>query len=93
MAESVATKADRYLTEGRVRVLFLDNNKAEFEVAGSDKYSVKAMPWTCNCPARVLECAHIVACQKITSFDDVRKIMFTGDDEESKFITEILGTL
>lgn len=91
MAESITSKADRYLTEGRVRVLSVSNDKGSFEVAGSDKYIVNAAPWTCNCPARVLECAHIVACQKITSFDSIRKVMFTGQDEASMFMAKLLG--
>ena len=91
MSESVTTKADRYLTEGRVRVLYLDNKRGEFEVAGSEKYFVKAMPWLCNCPARVLECAHILACQKISTFDDIRKTMFVDDDANSKFLADLLG--
>lgn len=92
MNETITTKADRYLTEGRVRVLLVNDSGGEFEVAGSDKYSVKAMPWTCNCPARVLECAHIVACQKITSFDDIRKTMFVDDDANSRFLADLLGS-
>jgi predicted nucleic acid-binding Zn finger protein len=80
VAESVATKADRYLTEGRVIVLSLSQNKGEFEVQGSETYSLTAVPWTCTCPARVEECAHILACKKITSFAEAHKVNLMEDN-------------
>lgn len=91
MTETTTQKADRYLTEGRVRVVLVDGNKGEFEVAGNETYYVRAMPWTCTCPARVLDCAHVLACQKITTFDDIRKAMFVGEDENSKFLADLLS--
>lgn len=85
MAESVDQKAGRYLAEGRVAVLQVSPMNGRFKVKGSDDepYDVGfGGEWTCNCQARVLECAHILACKKITAFKSVRaKIFNPGDDD------------
>jgi hypothetical protein len=46
--------------------------------------------WRCNCQARVLECTHIVACQKISVFEPVEFKIFSPDEDE---ITRMLASL
>ena len=93
MAESTDQKAGRYLAEGRVAVLRKDFFKGSFSVSGSDDEPYSVLfdgNWTCICQARVLECAHIIACQKIASFEHIQpKPLSSGDDE----ITRLLASL
>jgi len=63
--ENVETKARRYLTEGRIRILLCNEESgvANAEVRGNGAvYSVDhdARGWSCDCAART-ECAHIAA--------------------------------
>jgi hypothetical protein len=96
MAESVDQKAGRYLAEGRVAVLHVDRaqGRGVFRVKGSDDdpYEVgySMGDWSCNCQARVLECAHILSCKKISAFQSVRKKIFnSGDDEITRRLAEL----
>lgn len=92
MTESVDQKAGRYLAEGRVAVLHVSPMKGRFEVLGSDDepYHVGyGGDWTCNCQARVLECAHIVACQKITNFRRVQTSKLSSGDEITRLLAEL----
>lgn len=80
---AVLSKADRYLTEGRVAVSRLTTEEGHFRVAGSGPEPYKVAfrgDWICNCPAQVMPCAHIVACQKISTFEAVRGLMFNDID-------------
>ena len=88
MAESTDQKAGRYLAEGRVAALHVDreDGRGAYRVKGSDDdpYAVHYSQgdWTCNCQARVLECAHILACKKISAFKSVRARIFKSDEDE-----------
>ena len=69
MKENAQIKARRYLTEGRLRVLDVDEyaGTALAECRGNGAlYTVSRDEhgWTCDCPARST-CAHIVALQLV----------------------------
>lgn len=88
-------KAAEYLAQGRVKVKAVVTSghpTGLFSVAGSleEPYEVRYLSnWTCDCPARVPVCAHILACQKITNFEPEQQL-FTGDDDASKWMQELL---
>jgi hypothetical protein len=94
LAESVDQKAGRYLAEGRVAVLHVDpRGLGAFRVKGSDDDPYDVIyndGWSCNCQARVLECAHILACKKISAFKSVRaRIFSSGDDDITRQLAEL----
>jgi uncharacterized Zn finger protein len=68
--ENVESKGRRYLTEGRVRVIYVDGDVVRAVVRGGGAlYEVTYEPgfgWSCDCPARS-RCAHRVALELITS--------------------------
>lgn len=70
---STDEKAARYLTEGRVKVQHLAEGSALLHVMGSEPgepYFVKfsnLTGWSCDCPARVPECAHVKAGMLVTT--------------------------
>jgi SWIM zinc finger len=69
--EDVQTKARRYLAEGRVRIRILNEQSgvADAEVRGSGAvYSVEHddKGWSCNCPAKSKNCAHVLALKLVT---------------------------
>ena len=73
MREAVQVKARRYLGEGRLRVLEVDEHAgtALAECRGNGAlYTVRRdeRGWTCDCPARVT-CAHLVALQLVTALE------------------------
>lgn len=103
MPESVESKASKYLAEGRVVLndLYYQSNaghvRLTFYVQGSDTepYYVKARresgdqpwDWTCDCPARVPLCAHVVACKTILRDKmPVTKAVPTEDPDISKIL-------
>lgn len=70
MPTSRAHKAEQYLTEGRIRVIEHSQQHTLIYATGSDTepYYVKrnsAGAWTCDCPARVTDCAHVLAARMI----------------------------
>jgi hypothetical protein len=70
MRENVDTKARRYLTEGRVRILLCNEESGvvDAEVRGNGAvYAVNhdKAGWSCDCAART-ECAHIAALKCVT---------------------------
>ena len=70
MRENAQVKARRYLTEGRLRVLEVDEfaGTALAECRGSGALYVVSRGedgWRCNCPAR-RDCAHIHALRLVT---------------------------
>lgn len=77
-SEAQQAKAAEYLLSGRVKVQYLaDEERVDFLAhvtpkQGGDPYFVKFNPlgWHCDCPARVQVCAHILACQTITDFQN-----------------------
>lgn len=66
MRETVEQKADRYLAEGRVRVVSLDPVVVRVRGSVDEPYEVRFVGdvGTCSCPAQV-RCAHLVAASKI----------------------------
>ena len=66
------TKALRYLA-GRIRALHVDAaaRTATFRVLGSSEtpYTVvyDGGIWSCTCPARVADCAHVKACALVSA--------------------------
>lgn len=93
MSETLDQKASRYLAEGRVAVLRKDYFKGSFSVSGSDDEPYSVIfdgDWRCACQARVLECAHIKACQKIASFEHIQpKALSSEDDDITRQIAAI----
>jgi uncharacterized Zn finger protein len=61
--ESARTKAARYLLEGRVVLVRVDEKTVLGRVRGRELYTVEHAPgrgWSCTCPARG-RCAHRLA--------------------------------
>src|SRR4051794_39033014 len=77
-------KADTYLTEGKMNVTVASSSLTLVEAHGSSVYSVKHQNgvWTCDCPARVSLCAHVVAAQKIVHRKDAPPELPHAADEE-----------
>jgi hypothetical protein len=74
VTENPQAKAQRYLCEGRVRVLFCDEDGGVVtaDVRGSGASYTTGRDdergWYCDCKARG-ECAHIVALKYVTVFE------------------------
>jgi hypothetical protein len=69
--ENAESKARRYLTEGRVRIVACDEAAGTIvaEVRGSGTvYAAGHGPkgWSCDCPAKSKNCAHVLALRLIT---------------------------
>ena len=70
--ETQQSKATRYLTEGRVTVRAVGHTGVVAFIEGDSglRYRVEYSPdqqcWSCNCPHRPLNCAHVIAVQLIT---------------------------
>jgi uncharacterized Zn finger protein len=69
--ENAESKARRYLTEGRVRIIACDEAAGTImgEVRGTGAvyaagHGLKG--WACNCPAKSTNCAHILALKLLT---------------------------
>jgi hypothetical protein len=76
MRENVHAKARRYLGEGRLRVLDVDEEAgtALAECRGNGAIYVVARDengWTCECPAR-RTCAHVAAFKLVTALEPRR---------------------
>lgn len=72
--ENVHQKAVRYLAEGRVRVRECreDDAHIEADVRGLGAvYSTgrDSGGWFCNCDAKTIDCAHVIALKIITAFE------------------------
>lgn len=77
MRESAATKARRYLGEGRLVVRYLDEEVGVVQadcrgdgsvwVCGRDVHG-----WFCNCPARGRGCAHLLALRLVVALEPRR---------------------
>lgn len=70
MKETKAEKSRRYLTEGRLRVFYVNATEIQAEVKG-DSGGLYALGWqdgrwSCSCPARV-DCSHLGALQLVTA--------------------------
>ncbi len=72
--ENVHEKAIRYLAEGRIRIRLCNEHDAEIDadVRGLGAvYSTgrNADGWHCDCPARTIDCAHVIALRIVTAFE------------------------
>jgi len=67
--EAAETKGLRYLTEGRLTLLHVDEHRIEAICFGDsgEVYRLGFRPgqWWCECPART-RCAHLTALQRVT---------------------------
>ena len=70
MREEAATKAGRYLTEGRIIIRCVTDSEvsalargdgAVYEITGHHDV------WTCTCPARSLRCSHLLAVRRVVA--------------------------
>lgn len=72
-ATGTGSKALRYLAEGRIRAVSVnaEARTAVFRAIGSAEtpYTVvyDAGAWSCTCPARVTDCAHVKACALVSA--------------------------
>lgn len=72
MREDAQTKGRRYLTEGRLRVLYAREGSFRAFCRGQGaEYRVicEAGRWSCSCPAKT-RCAHLVAAQLVYSVEE-----------------------
>jgi uncharacterized Zn finger protein len=70
--ENAATKAMRYLVEGRCILRYVDDERVVARVRGREVYDVEFAPgrgWSCSCAARG-RCAHIIALVHVTARPD-----------------------
>lgn len=73
MPSTTGAKALRYLAEGRIRAVSVDAQArtAVFRVVGSTEapYTVVYADsiWSCTCPARIADCAHVKACALVSA--------------------------
>jgi uncharacterized Zn finger protein len=66
--ESVTDKASRYLTEHRLTVLRVGDERVEAECRGGGavyRLGWQDGKWRCDCPAKA-RCAHLAALQAVT---------------------------
>jgi hypothetical protein len=71
--ENIAAKAQRYLCEGRIRVLRCNDDEGTIlaDVRGTGAIYVTECDderWRCNCSARG-ECCHVLALKFVTAFE------------------------
>ena len=69
MRESVETKAERYLIQGRVSIVSADDRSITASVKGDSGHYTAARNhsrWACSCPARG-RCCHLLALQRVCS--------------------------
>jgi uncharacterized Zn finger protein len=71
--ENVNDKAERYLREGRLRVVRVDGNLIVAKCRGGGiiydlGFDPKLQQYRCTCPARG-PCAHLVALQRVTAVE------------------------
>lgn len=67
--ESAFSKARRYLTEGRLLVVAVDQDRISALCRGDGRiYSLGLDPrgWHCDCPAVTDQCAHLRALRLVT---------------------------
>lgn len=72
--ENVATKAVRYLAEGRVILRHVGRTLVHARVRGDGalyRTTWEAGTWSCTCPHRATttDCSHIAAVKRVTAVD------------------------
>ncbi len=72
MRETVALKAKRYLSEGRVIIVAVEPGRVEAKVRGDGRIYTSGFvggQWLCDCPAVSQGCCHLRALRLITAVD------------------------
>ncbi|GAB3349959.1 hypothetical protein [Modestobacter lapidis] len=70
--ESAHNKGRRYLAEGRLTIRTATRELGVIAIVRGDSGELyraawsSAFGWTCNCPARTDQCAHLVALRLVT---------------------------
>jgi uncharacterized Zn finger protein len=70
--EGAQAKARRYLSEGRVCVLYAQRDRVDALVRGDGhrwRCGYRDGAWGCACPARTDQCAHLVAVRLVCAPD------------------------
>ena len=76
MRENAFSKARRYLTEGRLLVVAVDENRIAGLCKGDGQiYNLGLDPrgWHCDCPALTDQCAHLRALRLVTVVNSKRE--------------------
>jgi uncharacterized Zn finger protein len=102
-SDAQLTKRDKYLAEGKIKVMEADERTATVFAQGSgdEPYVVRfrANSWSCTCPAQKPECVHVLAAMQVSplrSRDDVQAM--DSDPEIDAILAgdlnldELLGT-
>ena len=72
MRENAASKAKRYLTEGRVVITQVVPGRVDAIVRGDGSIHAagyRSGTWACSCPARTADCSHLRALRLTTAVD------------------------
>lgn len=86
MAVSVEEKARIYLIEGRIKVIRADRHSVFLEASGSAStpYYVTYAGgiWSCSCPARKPECAHVLAAHLVSPLRNAAEPISLSEDSD-----------
>ena len=72
MRESAATKARRYLSEGRITLIDVSATSVSALVRGDGQIYAAGYTygeWRCDCPTPTPQCSHLIALRLITAPD------------------------
>ena len=72
MRERAAAKAGRYLTEGRLILTAVTANTVSALARGDGRiYEISGHGnvWSCTCPARSLNCSHLLAVRRVVAIN------------------------
>ena len=72
MRENAATKARRYLTEGRVVVTHVSQGRVDASIRGDGIIHLATFRtgcWSCTCEVRTDQCSHLIALRLCTAPD------------------------
>lgn len=69
-SDAQLAKRDKYLIEGKIKVVMADDVSATVFAQGSgdEPYVVRfrANTWSCNCPAQKPDCVHVLAAMQVS---------------------------
>lgn len=72
MREAAATKAARYLVEGRVILTGVGADRVAARIRGDGavhQVTWRGDKWTCTCPALSDRCSHLLAVRRVVAVD------------------------
>jgi hypothetical protein len=72
MRETAATKASRYLVEGRLVVTAVQQGKVTSSCRGDGHIWLQAYSngvWRCTCPVVTDQCSHLLALRRVVAVD------------------------